>query len=125
MLPIYKIAGLCYNILYKSNKPDVCGIRKESIMRTLSLKARITVTVVIIMAATLLLTATISNVFMAVNSTKNITRAASSSISDFSHQVDAWLQKEAQRVTDVAEEMATRSWIPTNATGFTPTSPTP
>lgn len=74
-------------------------------MRTLSLKARITVTVVIIMAATLVLTATISSVFMAVNSTKNITRAASSSISDFSHQVDAWLQKEAQRVTDVAEEI--------------------
>ena len=73
-------------------------------MRTLSLKARITVTVVIIMAATLVLTATISNVFMAVDSTKNITRAASSSISDFSHQVDAWLQKEAQCVTDVAEE---------------------
>lgn len=75
MLPIYKIAGLCYNILYKSDKPDVCGIRKESIMRTLSLKARITVTVVIIMAATPVLTATISSVFMAVNSTKNITRA--------------------------------------------------
>ena len=74
-------------------------------MRNLSLKARITVTVVIIMAATLILTATISNIFMAVNSTKNITRAASASISDFSHQVDAWLQKEAQRVTDVAEEI--------------------
>lgn len=74
-------------------------------MKTLSLKARITATVVVIMATTLILTATISNIFMAVNSTKNITRAASASISDFSHQVDAWLQKEAQRVTDVADEI--------------------
>ena len=74
-------------------------------MKTLSLKARITVTILVILAATLLITSTISSIFMAVNSTKNVTRAASSSVSDFSHQVDAWLQKEEQRVSDISDEI--------------------
>ena len=74
-------------------------------MKPMSLKARITVTIVVLMTATLLITATISNIFMAVNSTKNVTRAAAASISDFSHQVDAWLQKESQRVSDISDEI--------------------
>ncbi len=58
-----------------------------------------------ILAATLLTTSTISSIFMAVNSTKNVTRAASSSVSDFSHQMDAWLQKKEQRVSDISDEI--------------------
>lgn len=90
-------------------------------MKPLSLKARITVTIVALMAATLLITATISNIFMAVNSTKNITKAASASISDFSHQVDAWLQKESQRVSDISDEIGYQSSTPTIGAACTPT----
>ena len=87
-------------------------------MKPLSLKARITVTIVALMAAMLLITATISNIFMAVNSTKNITKAASASISDFSHQVDAWLQKESQRVSDISDEIGYQKLDSDNRSGM-------
>lgn len=74
-------------------------------MKALSLKKKITLTVVILMAVTLIIASTVSNIFMAVNSTRNISNAANASISDFSHQIDAWLQKEAQRVSDVSGEI--------------------
>ncbi len=74
-------------------------------MKKLSLKARISVTAIALMAATMLVLAAISCIFMSANSQKHITEAAEASISDFSHQVDAWLQKEAQRVSDLSDEI--------------------
>lgn len=74
-------------------------------MKKLSLKARISVTAIALMAATMLVLAAKSCIFMSANSQKHITEAAEASISDFSHQVDAWLQKEAQRVSDLSDEI--------------------
>lgn len=79
-------------------------------MKKLTLRAKITVTSVILMAVTLLITAVCSCVFLATTSQERITRNAAASVSDYAHQINAWLEKESQRVSDVAEEIGYQNY---------------
>lgn len=74
-------------------------------MKKLSLKAKITVTTVILLSVTLIFTAAVGCIFMANTSSGHITETAGATVKDFSHQIDAWLQKESQRVSDIADEI--------------------
>ena len=60
------------------------------------------------MVAMMLVLAVISCIFMSANSQKHISETLTASTNDFTHQVDAWLQKEAQRVSDLSEEIGYR-----------------
>lgn len=83
-------------------------------MKKLTLRAKITVTTVLLMAATLLITAVCSCVFLASTSQSRITRNAAASVSDYAHQINAWLEKESQRVSDVAEEIGYQNYDTTD-----------
>ncbi len=72
-------------------------------MKKHSFKARITITTVILLAVTLLITTVICCVFMASTSRNHISQKTTASISDYAHQVDSWLQKEVQRISDASE----------------------
>ncbi len=61
------------------------------------------------MAATLLITAVCSCVFLASTSQNRIMRNAAS-VSDYAHQINAWLEKESQRVSNVAEEIGYQNY---------------
>lgn len=89
-------------------------------MKKLTLRARITLTTVILLAVTLLLTAVCSCIFLASTSQKRMTETASSSVSDFSHQVNAWLEHEAQRVSDIADEIGYQQYDTDNRDGMYP-----
>ena len=58
-------------------------------MKKLSLRAKITVTTVILMAVTLLITAVCSCVFLASTSQSRITSNASTVVTDYSRQINA------------------------------------
>lgn len=79
-------------------------------MKKLSLRAKITVTTVILVAVTLLITAVCSCVFLASTSQSRITSNASAVVTDYSRQINAWLEKEAQRVSDVAGEIGYQNY---------------
>ncbi len=79
-------------------------------MKKLSLREKITVTTVILMAVTLLITAVCSCVFLASTSQSRITSNASAVVTDYSRQINAWLEKEAQRVSDVAGEIGYQNY---------------
>ena len=79
-------------------------------MKKLTLRSKITITTVILMAATLLITAVCSCIFLASTSQSRIMRNAAASVSDYAHQINAWLEKESQRVSDVAEEIGYQNY---------------
>lgn len=89
-------------------------------MKKLTLRARITLTTVILLAVTLLITAVCSCVFLASTSQKHITESASSSVSDFSHQVNAWLERESQRVSDIVDEIGYQKYDTDDRDGMYP-----
>lgn len=89
-------------------------------MKKMTLRSRITVTTVVLMAATLLVVAVCSCVFLASTSRTRIMSNAAASVGDLSHQVNAWLEKEIQRVTDISEEIGYQQYDSANRDGMYP-----
>ena len=89
-------------------------------MKKMTLRSRITVTTVVLMAATLLVGAVCSCVFLASTSRTRIMSNAATSVRDLSHQVNAWLEKEIQRVKDISEEIGYQQYDSANRDGMYP-----
>ncbi len=89
-------------------------------MKKLTLRAKITVTTVILMAVTLLVVAVCSCIFLASTSHRRVVSGANASVSDLSHQVNAWLEKEIQRVTDISDEISYQQYDTSNRDGMNP-----
>ena len=87
-------------------------------MKKLTLRAKITVTTVILMAVTLLVVAVCSCIFLASTSHRRVVSGANASVSDLSHQVNAWLEKEIQRVTDISDEISYQQYDTSNRDGM-------
>ncbi len=72
------------------------------------------------MAVTLLITAVCSCVFLASTSQSRITSNASAVVTDYSRQINAWLEKEVQRVSDVAGEIGYQNYDTDSRDGMYP-----
>ncbi len=75
-------------------------------MKQISLKTKITITAVVLIALTLIITAAFSSVFIANTSNTHITATARSTVSDFSNRIDAWLTLEAQKLSVIADDIS-------------------
>ncbi len=75
-------------------------------MKQISLKTKITITTVVLIALTLIITAAFSSVFIANTSNTHITATARSTVSDFSNRIDAWLTLEAQKLSVIADDIS-------------------
>ena len=86
-------------------------------MKSNSLKSKITITAVILIAITLLATAVVSCYVIADSSSSNITHIAKSTVSDFSNQINAWLEIESQKISDMADEISYQKYDTDNRNG--------
>lgn len=89
-------------------------------MKKLTLRARITITSIILMAATLLITAVCSCIFLSSTSQKRITENAIATVNNYSHQINNWIENEAQRISDVADEIGYQQYDTSNRDGMYP-----
>lgn len=89
-------------------------------MKKLTLRAKITITTVILLTATLFITAVCSCIFLASTSQARITRNAAATVSDYTNQINSWLEKEAQRVSDVADEIQYQNYDTTSRDSLYP-----
>ena len=89
-------------------------------MKQRSLKKRIIITTAVLLTVTLIIIAVISCIFLASASQNNITQKTAASVSDYAHQVDNWLQKESQRISDAAEEIRYHGYDTDNRDGLLP-----
>lgn len=71
-------------------------------MKNSTLKSKITATMVTLITVMLLFIAVISAIFIASTSQNNKSQTAKSAVADFSHRINAWLETEAQKVSDIA-----------------------
>ncbi|MGN1341460.1 MAG: methyl-accepting chemotaxis protein [Oscillospiraceae bacterium] len=85
-----------------------------------SLKTKIVITTAVLLTATLIITAVISCFFLASTSQENITRKTAASVSDYAHQIDSWLETQAQRVSDTAEVIRYHGYDADNRDGLLP-----
>lgn len=74
-------------------------------MKKLSLKTKITVAMVIIIAITLLIVAAAGIFMVASSSRRHITATAKSNVTDFTNRIEAWLELEAQKVSEIADSV--------------------
>ena len=86
-------------------------------MKTNSLKSKITITTVVLIIITLLATAVVSCYVIADSSGSNITYIAKSTVSDFSNQINAWLELESQKVSDIGDEIRYQKYDTDNRDG--------
>ncbi len=75
-------------------------------MKKISLKARIIVSMVIILAVSLIFIAIDGIIMLYSTSQQHITATAKSTVSDFTNRIEAWLELEAQKVTDITNTLA-------------------
>ena len=87
-------------------------------MKKMKLKTKITVATVVMIAVTLLIVACVSGFVVAKNSSSSITATARSTVSDFSNQINAWLEREAQKVSDIAEAVRYEGYDTDNRGGM-------
>ena len=72
-------------------------------MNKLSLKGKITAAMVIIIAVTLIITAAVGAFMLYDSSTRHVTETAKSVVSDFTNQMEDWLELEAQKVSSIVD----------------------
>ena len=77
----------------------------EKIKTKLNLKTRITVSTVLLIAFFLVITAVAGCMVTSDSSNRHINEAARSSVSDFASRIEAWLELEEQKVTDIADDV--------------------
>ena len=87
-------------------------------MNRLSLKAKITVSVVIIITVTLIITAAVGAFMISDSSTRHINEAAKYCVSDFTNQMEDWLELEAQKVSGIADSVKYHGYDTTNRDGL-------
>ncbi len=75
-------------------------------MNKTSLKTKITVSMVIIIAVTLIIVAVSGIVMLSTTSQRHIISTAKSNVSDFTNRIQAWLELEAQKVTDITNALS-------------------
>lgn len=87
-------------------------------MNKLSLKAKITVSMVIIIAVTLIMTAAVGAFMLYDSSTRHVTEAAKSVVSDFTNQMEDWLELEAQKISSIADTVKYEGYDSYSRTGL-------
>ncbi len=72
-------------------------------MRKSGLKAKITITTIILITVAVVISAIIGSIVIAKSSEKHITEKTQMSVSDFSNQINAWLEQEKQKISDIGD----------------------
>ena len=83
-------------------------------MKKLSLKKKITFLTVILIALSLIVTAAVMSVLVYKSSAGHISNTAQATVSDFANRINSWLEVEAQRVSDIGDDISFNGYASDN-----------
>ena len=74
-------------------------------LKKMNLKTRITISTVLLIAFFLIITAVAGCVVISDSSNRHITEAAQANVNDFAARIEAWIELEEQKVSDIADNI--------------------